>query len=134
MVLEIDRNEEEPFEDGEGAQRRFGEVTNITKSKILTHFLKGKISFTPLETILIVLGEFKYLEVLVKLAKRHKDEKIQQVTHIVVILIIPTIKWVNINRNHKGKTLRLTIEVHNGLIEGLVNIGAFMSIMAIVII
>ncbi len=97
-------------------------MTNTAKSKILTHFLKGKISFTPFETIIIVLGEFKYFEVLVKLARKHKGEEIQQVTHIVVILVIPTIKWVNINKNHKGKTLHLTIEVHNGLIEGFVDI------------
>jgi hypothetical protein len=96
--------------------------------------LKGKISFIPLETILNIIGEFEYLKVLMKLAKRCKDEKIQQVTHIVVILIIPTIKWVSVNKNHRGKTLHLTSEVCNGLIEGFVDIGASMSIMAIIII
>ncbi len=73
----IDKNEEEPIEDGVGTHRRIGEITNIAKSRILTHFLKGKISFTPLKTILIVLGELEYLEDLVKLARKHKDEKIQ---------------------------------------------------------
>jgi hypothetical protein len=33
-----------------------------------------------------------------------------------------------------GKTLHLTVEVHNGLIEGLVDIGAFMLVMAITIV
>jgi hypothetical protein len=96
--------------------------------------LKGKISFTPLEMILNVPSKFEYLEVLVKLAKRCKNEEIQQVTHIVGIFVIPTIKWVSINRNHMGKTLHLIIEVHNGLIKVLVDIGAFMSIMDVAII
>jgi hypothetical protein len=65
---------------------------NTTKSKILTHFLKGKISFTPFETILIIPGELEYLEGLVKLAKRWKDEKTQQVIHVSVVTTIPTIK------------------------------------------
>jgi hypothetical protein len=31
------------------------------KSRILFQFIKGKISLTPMETILIILGEFEYL-------------------------------------------------------------------------
>ncbi len=42
VFLEIEKNEEEPIEDGVGAQRRIREVTNIAKSKILTHFLKAR--------------------------------------------------------------------------------------------
>jgi len=49
---------------------------NIAKSKILTHFLKGKISFTPLETNLTISNELKYLERLVKLARKRKDEEV----------------------------------------------------------
>jgi hypothetical protein len=89
---EIDKNEEEPIEDGVGAQWRIGEITNIAKSKVFTHFLKGKISFTFWETILIILVELECLEGLVKLAKRCKDEKTQQVIHIVAIHVVPTIK------------------------------------------
>ncbi len=44
----------------------------VVKSKILSHFIKGKISVTPMETILIILGKLEYLEGLVKLAKRRK--------------------------------------------------------------
>jgi hypothetical protein len=51
--------------------------TIITKSKIFTHFLKGKISFTPFETIITMVGESDYLEGLVKLARRCKDEEAQ---------------------------------------------------------
>jgi hypothetical protein len=43
--------------------------------KILIHFIKGKISFTPVEAILTILGELEYLESLVKLAKKQKNEE-----------------------------------------------------------
>ncbi len=41
---------------------------------------------------------------------------------------------MSINRNHMGKTLHLTVEVHNGLIKGLVDTGASMSMMAAIIV
>jgi len=50
----------------------------IVKSKILFHYIKGKIILTPMETILIILGELEYLERLVKLARRRKDAKGQR--------------------------------------------------------
>jgi hypothetical protein len=37
----------------------------VVKSKILSHFIKGKISLTPMETIFTILGELEYLEGLV---------------------------------------------------------------------
>jgi hypothetical protein len=43
------------------------------RSKILSHFIKGKISLTPMETVLMIPGESKHLESLVKLARRKKD-------------------------------------------------------------
>jgi hypothetical protein len=129
VSLEIDKNEEKPIENGVGAQSKIGEITNNTKSKILTHFLKGKKSFTPLETISTIPNELKYLKRLVKLSRKHKDEETKQVTHITTVLIVPTIKWIGININHIGKTLHLTIEVHNSLIEGLVDTSASMLVM-----
>ncbi len=55
-----------------------GEGTSVNKensvrSKILSHFIKGKISLTPMETVLMILGELEHLESLVKLARRKKD-------------------------------------------------------------
>ncbi len=41
-------------------------VEIVVKSKILSHFIKGKISLTPMETILIIPKELEYLEGLVK--------------------------------------------------------------------
>jgi hypothetical protein len=48
-------------------------VESIIKSKFLSHFSKGKISLSPMETILIISRELEYLEGLVKLARRRKD-------------------------------------------------------------
>jgi hypothetical protein len=44
-------------------------------SKILSHFIKGNFSLTPMETILIIPRELEYLEGLVKLARRKKNPK-----------------------------------------------------------
>jgi hypothetical protein len=46
---------------------------NSVRSKILSHFIKGKISLTPMETVLMIPGELEHLESLVKLARRKKD-------------------------------------------------------------
>ncbi len=43
------------------------------KSNFFSHFIKGKISLIPMETILIILGKLEYLEGLVKLARRGKN-------------------------------------------------------------
>jgi hypothetical protein len=42
-------------------------------SKILSHFVKGKISLSPMETFLMIPSELEHLESLVKLARRKKD-------------------------------------------------------------
>jgi hypothetical protein len=47
----------------------------IVKSKILFHFIKGKISLIIMETIFIIRRELEYLEGLVKLTKRKMDVK-----------------------------------------------------------
>jgi hypothetical protein len=41
----------------------------LVKSKILAHFIKGKISLSPMETILMIPGELEHLESLVRLAR-----------------------------------------------------------------
>jgi hypothetical protein len=53
-----------------------GTVTNrehSVKSKILSHFIKGKISLTPMEIVMMIPGELEQLENLVKVARRKKD-------------------------------------------------------------
>ncbi len=58
-----------------------------------------------------ISGELEYLEGLVKVTKRRKDEEVQQVTHVAAILVFPIIKQVCVNKNHRSKTLHLTIEI-----------------------
>ncbi len=62
------------------SKKQFGHIGtdgNI-KSKILSHFVKGKISLTPMETILIIHRELEYLEGLMKLERKRKDGEIAQ--------------------------------------------------------
>ncbi len=47
------------------------------RSKILTLFIKGKISLFPMEIIFSIFGKVEYLESLVKLAKKKKDESLK---------------------------------------------------------
>jgi hypothetical protein len=39
---------------------------NFVRSKILSHFIKGKVSMTPMETVLMIPGELEHLENLIK--------------------------------------------------------------------
>jgi len=93
---------------------------NNAKSKILTHFLKGKVAFMPLETIMTIPNELEYLKGLVKLAKSHKDEEAQQVTHVAIPILLIT-KQVCVNKNQRNKTLHLTIDIQNEPMDGLVD-------------
>ncbi|CAM6077267.1 unnamed protein product [Sphagnum tenellum] len=57
-----------------------GTVTNrehSVRSKILSHFIKGKISLTPMEIVMMIPGELEKLENLVKVARRKKDVEIE---------------------------------------------------------
>jgi len=45
------------------------------RSKILEHFIMGKVSLSPMETILMIPGELEHLESLVKLARRKRDSE-----------------------------------------------------------
>ncbi|CAM6015476.1 unnamed protein product [Sphagnum balticum] len=54
--------------EGAGANRE-----EDVKSKILSHFIKGKISLTPMETVMMIPGELEHLESLVKVARKKKD-------------------------------------------------------------
>jgi hypothetical protein len=62
-ILEAER-------EGIGANR-----DTSVRSKILSHFIKGKIPLSPMETILMILGELEHLENLVKLARRKRDSE-----------------------------------------------------------
>ncbi len=103
------------------------------KSKILSHFIKGKISLTPMETVMMIPGELEHLESLVKVARRKKDAKAAS-NQISMVSATPTLRRLCINKTHRSKTLHLTVEVNNCLVEGFVDTGASMSVMAAVVV
>jgi len=71
------------LEDGEAEERTVdvGAIGAIregsSQSKILTHFIKGKISLFPMETILSILSELEYLESLIKFGRKNRDENLK---------------------------------------------------------
>jgi predicted aspartyl protease len=109
-----------------------GTVTNrehSVKSKILSHFIKGKISLTPMETVMMIPGELEQLENLVKVVRRKKDAETEG-AQVLMVSAAPAIRRICVNRTHRSKTMHLSIEINSCLIEGLVDTGASMSVMA----
>jgi hypothetical protein len=99
------------------------------RSKILSHFIKGKISLSPMETILMIPGELEHLESLVKLARRKRDSEANE-NQVSVLFAIPSLRKICVNKTHRSKTLHLPVEISNYVVEGLVDTGASMSVMA----
>jgi len=95
----------------------------------MAHFIKGKVSLSPMETILMIPRELEHLESLVKLARRKKDSKATE-NQMSVVSAIPTPRKICINKTHRSKTLHLLVEINNYVVEGLVDTGASMSVMA----
>jgi predicted aspartyl protease len=118
--------------------KSIGERAGINKetsvrSKILSHFINGKISLSPMETILMIPGELEHLESIVKLVRRKKDAKTTN-NQVSMILTSLTIRRICINKTHRSKTLHLLVEINNYVVEGLVDTGASMSVMVATII
>jgi predicted aspartyl protease len=114
----------DPTIEGAGANRE-----ESVRSKILSHFIEGKISLTPMETVMMIPGELEHLENLVKVARKKKDAKAAN-TQVSMVSTIPTLRRLYISKTHRSKTLHLSVEVNQCLIEGLVDTGASMSVMA----
>jgi hypothetical protein len=70
-------------------------VEVIVRSIILSHFIKGKISLTPME-ILIISSELEYLECLVKLARKWKDVEANKI-QMVIVQKTHVISQINVN-------------------------------------
>jgi hypothetical protein len=77
----------------------------LVRSKILSHFIKEKISLSPMETILMIPGKLEHLENLVKLARYKKNSKTTD-NQVFMILTSPTISRIFINR-HIGARLSI---------------------------
>jgi hypothetical protein len=99
------------------------------KSKILSHFIKGKITLSPMETVLMIPGELEHLENLVKLARRKKDAELVS-DQVSVVSLVLAIRRICVNKTNKSKALHLSVEMNRYIIEGLVDTGASMLIMA----
>jgi hypothetical protein len=98
------------------------------RSKILSHFIKGKISLSPMETILMILGELEHLESLVKLARRKRDSETTE-NQVSVVSTLPSLRKICVSKTHRSKTLHLPVEISNCVVEGLVDTGASMSVL-----
>lgn len=99
-----------------------------TRSKILTHFIKGKISLSSIETIISIPSQLEYLESSMKLTRKKHDEN-TIIANVIGVEGVPTICRICITKSHHNKTLHLLVEINNNLVEGLVDIGASMSVM-----
>jgi len=106
---------------------------STVRSKILSHFIKGKISLSPMETVLMIPGELEHLESLVKLARRRKDSEANE-NQVSMVSVVPALRKICINKTHRNKTLHLLVEINNYIVEGLVDTGASMSVMVVVVV
>jgi predicted aspartyl protease len=103
------------------------------KSKILSHFVKGKVSLTPMETVMMIPGELEHLENLVKVVRRKKDTEATN-TQVSMVVVVPSPRHLCINKMHRSKTLHLSVKVNQCLIEGLVDTGASMLVMVVAVV
>jgi hypothetical protein len=78
--------------EGAGANRE-----ESVRSKILSHFIKGKISLTPMEMVMMIPGELEHLESLVKVARKRKDAKAAS-NQVSMVSAAPTIRRLSINK------------------------------------
>jgi hypothetical protein len=81
------------------------------KSKLLSHFIKGKFSLTHVKTIIVIPRELEYLEGLVKLVRRRKDVEVHK-NQVDTIHPTHAICRINVNKTHHNKTLHLAIEIN----------------------
>ncbi|CAK9192271.1 unnamed protein product, partial [Sphagnum troendelagicum] len=66
---------------------------------------------------------------LVKLARRRRDSETNE-NLVSMVSAVPALRRVCINKSHRSKTLHLLVEVNNYIVEGLVDTGASMTVMA----
>ncbi len=102
----------------------------LVRSKILSHFIKGRISLSPMETILMIPRELEHFESLVRLARQKRDVEATN-NQVSMVLTTPTLRRIFINKTHRSKTLHLRVEINNYVVEGLVDIRTFMFVMAV---
>ncbi len=67
----------------------------FSKSKIFTHFLKGKKFQFPMETILFIPEKLEYLESLVKLTWKKRDESLKTLNMMSWKKLLPSNVFVS---------------------------------------
>ncbi len=77
--------------------------------------------------------ELEHFESLVKLARRKRDLEATE-NQVSVVSTIPSLRKICINKTHRSKTLHLLVEISNYVVEGLVDTGASMSVMAVAVV
>jgi hypothetical protein len=92
----------------------------LVKSKILSHFIKGKISLSPMETVLMIPGVLEHLESLVKLARKKRDSETTE-NQVSIVSATPSLRKIFVSKTHRSKTLHLPVEISDCIIEGLVD-------------
>jgi len=117
-----------PSPEVEEEGRRTNRESSV-KSKILSHFIKGKIALSSMETVLMIPGELEHLENLVKLARRKKDVELVS-DEVSSVSPVPAIRRICVNKTNRSRTLHLQVEIDRYIIEGLVDTGASMSVIA----
>lgn len=100
------------------------------KSKIFSHFIKGKIFLSSVETILMIPREQKHLESLVKLIRQKWNSEFGDNQTFLASTPLTTHK-ICINKIHRSKTLHSMVEINNYVVEGLINTKTFMSMMVV---
>ncbi len=81
----------------------------------------------------MIPGELEHLENLVKLARRKRDSETTE-NQISVVSALPSLRKICVSKTHRSKTLHLPVEISNCVVEGLVNTGASMSVLAAVVV
>jgi hypothetical protein len=82
-----------------------------------------------METVLMIPGELEHLENLVKLARRKKDAELVS-DQVSSVSLVPAIRRICVNKTNRSRTLHLQVEIDRYIIEGLVDTGASMSVIA----
>jgi hypothetical protein len=121
-----------PSPEAAGEDTRMNRETTV-KSKTLSHFIKGKISLSPMETILMIPGELEHLESLVKLVRRKKDAKMVN-DQVSVVSHVLAIRRICVNKTRRSKTLHLPVEIIRYIVEGLVDTWASMFVMVVAVV
>ncbi|CAM6062072.1 unnamed protein product [Sphagnum tenellum] len=86
-----------------------GSQEGTVKSKIFSHFIKGKISLMPMETVMMLPGELEHLENLVKVARRKDTETAS--TQVTMVSAVPTFRRPCVSKTHRKQGL---IQVRRG--------------------